>query len=356
MMCVAIQQLSDRRLKVFKSSLVRTKCIKQTIVGHNIIKLQSKLHLYLFFLLSTTDGLNRCAVSFWSDAHKFRAAYLASRLLSSRCSACCAPPAAHKPCIIQGSGRKLCCWRRLFIAHKRLCLKTPNATQSAPLSSPSCVSSKGPPVSSTWKCEGGKQSAAALKHPARLSLPLMTGLFKPWIWRVVPCVSMEASESFFHVWKINFVVRLVVWVFFQLPLVSLPQPLLRLLSFRNILSVNAEWDKQAQGKKSGLKGHDIKNLQGDFIFCEGRLQDFGTRFVICGEEKYQLLLAWQKDNKQDNIRASSGSISLFEETLQLTFFELRLCFAWNCWLVNLGELSKQIQALLVNKMNPSGKK
>lgn len=30
----------------------------------------------------------------------FRAASLASRLLSSRCSACCAPPAVHKPCII----------------------------------------------------------------------------------------------------------------------------------------------------------------------------------------------------------------------------------------------------------------
>lgn len=75
---------------------------------------------------------------------------------------------------------------------------------------------------------------------------------------MVPCVSMEASQSFFHVWKINFGVRLVVWVFFQLPLVSAPQPLLCLLGFRNILSVNAECDKQARGGKNGLKGHDGK--------------------------------------------------------------------------------------------------
>lgn len=57
---------------------------------------------------------------------------------------------------------------------------------------------------------------------------------------MVPRVSMEASQSFFHVWKINFAVRLVVWPFFQLPLVSPPQPLPCLLSFRNLLSVNAE--------------------------------------------------------------------------------------------------------------------
>lgn len=64
------------------------------------------------------------------------------------------------------SGRRLCCSRRLFITHKRLCLKPgmpPRVLHYRPH-----PLLKGPPVSSTWKSEKGKQGTAVLRY----SVPL----------------------------------------------------------------------------------------------------------------------------------------------------------------------------------------
>lgn len=74
----------------------------------------------------TTKSYPLCSKTATSAGNKpnvslvsFQDASLASRFLSSRCSAYCAPPGALAVYNV-GSGRELCCWRRLFIAHKRL--------------------------------------------------------------------------------------------------------------------------------------------------------------------------------------------------------------------------------------------
>lgn len=77
--------------------------------------------------------------------------------------ACCAPPTSHSH--NTDSGGKLCS-QSLFITHKRLCLK-PRMPPRGFHYRPHLVSpQKGPPVSSTWKPERGKQGAAV---PSSLS-------------------------------------------------------------------------------------------------------------------------------------------------------------------------------------------
>ena len=80
-------------------------------------------------------------------------------------------------------------------------LKTRNATQSAPLSSPSCVSSKDHLLAAHESLKG--ENRALLCRDTRSPsisarrLFLMTGLFRLqiwWGWRAVPSVSVEVSH------------------------------------------------------------------------------------------------------------------------------------------------------------------
>lgn len=81
--------------------------------------------------------------------------------IASVADACPAVPyLQHTAMYNTGSGGRPCCSRKVVYHTQETVVKTRNATQSAPLSSPSCVSSKGPPVSGTWKSEREKQGTA----------------------------------------------------------------------------------------------------------------------------------------------------------------------------------------------------
>ena len=84
-------------------------------------------------------------------------------------------------------------------------LKTRNATQSAPLSSPSCVFLKGPPVSGTWKSKRGKQGTAVPRYSVALHLrPLPFSHDRSIQALDLPSVSMEVSHLSFMSGKLIF--------------------------------------------------------------------------------------------------------------------------------------------------------
>lgn len=117
-------------------------------------------------------------------------------------------------------------------------LKTRNATQSAPLSFPSCVSSKDHLLASHESLRG--ENRALLRwdtHDRSIQaldlMGLMHGAF---------CF-YGGIASFFHVWKMNFMKSLVV---FSSCYYLHPSWFFASSISANILSVNPKWDKRAE--------------------------------------------------------------------------------------------------------------
>lgn len=145
------------------------------------------------------------------------------------------------------SGRRLCCSQRLFITHKRLCLKPgmpPRVLHYRPH-----PLLKGPPVSSTWKSEKEKKGhccAEILGPPPTppafsFTWQVYSGLRFDGGWRMVPSFSMEASHLSFMYRK--FISWRVMSLWCCLACVVISTSVDSTVFLHNILGVgNPKWD------------------------------------------------------------------------------------------------------------------
>lgn len=183
---------------------------------------------------------NACVISFGSVARQFRATRLASRRLSSRCSA----RYNTQPCIIQALAGSFVVSQEVVYHTQETVLKTRNATQSAPLSCPSCVSSKDHLLAAHESLR--EENRALLRwdtHDRSIQALDLMGLTHGAF-----CF-YGGIASFFHVWEINFMKGLVVWVFLSSCYYLHLSWFFASSISANILSVNPKWEKPGRNEK-----------------------------------------------------------------------------------------------------------
>lgn len=187
------------------------------------------------FAYCARDTVNHCRAPSPSDAHKFPGRFLGLSSPQQQMLGLLRPACGAQAVYNTGSGRELCCWRRLFIAHKR-----PTALKKKEKKNPECHPESSIIVPILFPAQKDHLLAArdSVRREnrtlwrsdalARLSLPPDRSIQAPGF-------DARYRVSFFHVWEIS----------------HHHHHHLRL--FWNTLSANAEWDKQAQGEKNGLK-------------------------------------------------------------------------------------------------------
>lgn len=153
-------------------------------------------------------------------------------------------PLQHTAMYNTGSGRKLCCSQEVVYHTQETVLKTRNATQSAPLSCPSCVSSKDHLLAAHESLR--EENRALLRwdtHDRSIQALDLMGLTHGAF-----CF-YGGIASFFHVWEINFMKGLVVWVFLSSCYYLHLSWFFASSISANILSVNPKWEKPGRNKK-----------------------------------------------------------------------------------------------------------